>query len=409
MKSPHTPDHDHLNFLRVDAHFGRLRLAFLLIGFFIFWSFLATLVSYNNPLPQLPALVGSASETSASLAGDVLSDNLAAYFSSFTLLNLATFVLLLLLGFRLTRAITSEALQLSHPHQVGRFLRCCAFFIPRPGEVNPQHPGFPHSDEEKIAAVLGGPCSVGLEADNALLIENRVGSRMFLHGDALAAKFSIEHGERLLGIFSSNRQEFNLNLTATCADGARFAIQDMRISVMHPAFFDTAEIADGLQQGEQFIFSSQTEGNEFISETLQLEIMSFILEHDAREIRNQLGAISGMLVNKGQKAPRVMKSHHLKQHGRARILIFASGTARRSKSKIRKRRRLITPELRSTVVMPVENIEIPGDFTEKLQQHLAQAYKAVYNNAITDLKIIQLGAITFNEIPAITASSSKRA
>lgn len=409
MKSPHAPDHDHLNFLKVDAHFGRLRLAFLLIGFFIFWSFLATLVSYNNPLPQLPALVGSASETSTSLAGDVLSDILAAYFSSFTLLNLATFLLLLLLGFRLTRALTSEALQLSRPRLAGRFLRCCAFFLPRPGEVNPQHPGFPHTDEEKIAAVLGGPCSVEVEADNGLLIENRVGSRMFLRGGGKAAKFRIEHGERLLGIFSSNRQEFNLNLTATCADGARFTIQDMRISVMNPAFLDAAEITDGLLRGEQFNFSSQAEWNEFISETLRLEIMNFILEHDAREIRDQSGAISGMLVNRDQKAPRAMKSHHLKQHGRERILIFASGGARRSKSRIRKRRRLITPELRSTVVMPIEVVKIPGDFAEKLQHHLAQAYKVVYNNAITDLKIIQLGVITFNEIPANTASSSKRA
>jgi len=399
----HTPNQDQPVIFKVDPPSGRLRLALMLVGFFITWSLLATLTSFYNPLPNLPSLVGKSSGAAANLAQDLLDVMLADYFSAFTLLNLATFLLICLAGFRQARTVVAEALQLSQPRKAASFLRSCGLSMPAALDADPSAGDFLHSDENTIISALGGPCCLRLDPQVAILVEDGSGHHSLVVAEEQNEKCRIEHQEKISAIFPASVQEFHLNFSAVCEDGKKIYINNLRAAAANPIIenqLDATRMAqvDQLDIGELLFFTGSDWGK-FAQESLQAEISTILLGCTSHEIREQIGTSISNQSTQTQVTRRIVRSHSATRHNSIYNAPGRIAQKHNTRLGLRNRRRSMMPELHSIEPEVESRVEPVYDFQVRMQSHLSQSFKDIYNNAVIEPRIIHLGEISFNEIP----------
>lgn len=382
---------------KVDPQSGRTRLWMLLIFILILWSLLATIVSYENPLPTLLGtdVVSSAGQTASSV-GNFLSD----YFSVFSLLNLAMLLLAGLLGFRQVRRIVADALQLSQPRKLGSYLRNCAFSMTTPVKMNPLAPDFSRSDDHKLVSAIGGPAYVQLDPQHAALIRDADGNLDILFGDSQDQVYPLDYQEKFLEVIPAREQEYSLSFAAICEDGLKVKIKGLRVAVSNPF------VVNKPNPDESFLSSDFTESgmpffpgtdwDEFAKEILQMETKAFLLSHSSQEIRQQI-----MLSEPGAHDQTAGESRITKAHTTVRRTASHLPTGSLLRRNIpalnlRNRRRSIMPELHAEEPAIVSPLETSLDLQGQLQDNLSWSFKVIYNNAIIDPQVIHLGDISFD-------------
>jgi hypothetical protein len=388
---------DHHPAPKVDPQSGRTRLWLLLIFILILWSLLATIVSYENPLPTLlgTGVVSSAGQTASSI-GNFLSD----YFSVFSLLNLAMLLLAGLLGFRQVRSIVADELQLSQPRKLGSYLRNCAFSMATPFEMNPLAPDFSGSDDHKLVAAIGGPAYIQLDPQHAALIRDANGNLDILLSDTQDQAYPLDYQEKFLEVIPAREQEYSLSLTAICEDGLRVKIKGLRVAVSNPFSVnkpnpDEALISSDFAEGGMAFFPG-TDWEAFAKEILQMETKAFLLSHSSQEIHRQIMLSEPGAHDQTAGVSRIAKAHTI-VHRTASHLPTESLLRRNNPAlHLRNRRRSIMPELHAEELVAVNPLETSLDLQGQLQDYLSRSFKVIYNNAIIDPQVIHLGDISFD-------------
>lgn len=384
--------------LKVEPQSGHLRQVLWLILIFIIWSLLAYISSSVNPLPALPSLVSFFNLESSSLATDLWEDILGNYFSGFTLLNLALFILLSLNSFAAAVQLLRRALHLSDKKAAQRYLRSCLFSRPDYPQLNLSEPDFQKSDEWKILASIGGPCFLQVGTTDAVLVNglNDFAQICFPSPDEDSMVF-IHQGEKVSHIFPVDTLLFNLTIHAIDKASQSITWRNLRLScgLSIPSDGIISEDSFPLEALHQFLDSGVQGWKDNLHEILSLEISTYLLNYTTNELRQVFDIKNPITAQTNRLKPESHQTHKVAHHRRLYPIPGSYFNWQKQGGFLRRRRRSLLPELRHFLI--IERTPEPPipDFKAKLNDYLTRIFKSIYNIPI-NIEIENIGEIKFN-------------
>lgn len=186
---------------QVNPQAGYLRLFFLVILIFIFWSLLAIISTSFNPLGNLISRKIS-SINSSNLAFSLFLDILKAYFSMFSISSLILFLSIFYISFETIADLYSKIISISSKRLSKNYLSNCAFSIPQ--TCSYRFPDYFNNSLENKISFPDGPLNAVLKPGYALFVrENGIYKTWINHkSNTDDSKFTLGHQDKIVDCFS---------------------------------------------------------------------------------------------------------------------------------------------------------------------------------------------------------------
>jgi hypothetical protein len=384
--------------LKVEPQSGFLRLALWLILLFIFWSLLAYISSTANPLPTFPSLWPSSTNGATSLGSDLWQEMLGNYFSAFTLLNLALVLLISWTVFLIASFMLSRALGLAEVKAAQHYLRSCLFSLQDYPLISTLDPNYQKSDAWKILTGIGGPCYLLLEPDNAILINRINGYTQLVSPSADADNIVFfRHGEKAITILPAGPFAFTLHLDGMDKAGRPVNWRSLRLAC-NP-LFPTDNAASGENSSDYGLIASVGHENQNwkdrFEEILDLEIQSFLQNFSIADLRQAFKMEKPTSAQANLSKPSIRRIHQTAHHRRLYPIPGNFFQWKNQGGFLRRRRRLLLPELGSSPVSEKKPEPSAKDFESELVDYLSLIFKNIYNISVK-VNIENIGEIQFN-------------
>jgi len=186
---------------QVNPQAGYLRLFFLVILIFIFWSLLAIISTSFNPMGNL-IFRKISSINSSNLAFSLFWDILKAYFSTFSISSLILFLSIFFISFETIADFYSKLISISSKRMSKNYLSNCAFSIPQ--ICSYRFPDYFINSFKNKYSFPDGPLKAVLKPGYALFVrENGIYKTWINHKSSTDdSKLTLGHQDKIVDCFS---------------------------------------------------------------------------------------------------------------------------------------------------------------------------------------------------------------
>jgi hypothetical protein len=389
-------DHNLEGLWTTDQHAGKLRLSLFFLVIFILWSSLALISSIAEPIAgNLFQLLNIAEP--GNLAGSLVRDILANYFSLFSLPFLFMGLVFFWCGYRITLKLIGLAMQFPDQNVIGKHLKNCAFSNSHYPTYSLSDPDIYQSDRYKLLTRLGGPAFITVPSNSIALAIDQTGVRTIMPAESQPETFFLDHSAKLAGIVDTSPLRISQKVKALCNDGN--TIQLGKIEVDCELAFDIYAASSGnqeksLQTVEAIIqVSGDSPWKDVIKDIFKHEIKSLLLNSSSAELEQEFALNESQIQEPEPKASG--QTHNLDKHKASYWAPVGPRHPAQSSSFMRNRKRAFQPEIRKQILDKQDTVE-EINLLDTFSTSLSRLVNSYFKMNVFKITINKIGDITIN-------------